>query len=1248
MRPIWRSTITAATAAVLVATTASPSHAVEPNGADEQPPIVGSAAWLGKKAEPPVTVTLVNGDRVVVTNGSTVAVLPREDGSQPLVETRQVGDDVYVYPADVVEALAAGKLDEELFNVTGLVRQGYDDAHSDSLPLIAQYADPAAATVTPRGAETGVVLASIGSAALSADKATATDFWADLTAPESRSAGSIEKLWLDRKVEATLDQSTAQVNAPAAWAAGLEGAGSTVAVLDTGADAEHPDLQGRIVAGADFTDSGSWNDGNGHGTHVASTVGGTGAASDGAKRGVAPQAELFVGKVLSDAGSGSTSGIIAGMEWAVAQGADIVSMSLGNSGPADGCVDPMAMAAESLSASSDSLFVVAAGNVGPGNNTISSPGCAPSVLTVGAVDRDDSTAVFSSRGPIEGTHVLKPEITAPGVGISAAASGGRGQYAYQSMSGTSMATPHVSGAAAILKQRHPEWDGEQLKAALVSSAETDIPGDVRETGGGRLDVIAAVNETVTGAPALQAGTFDWPHANDEAVTIDVPYTNLSDAAVTLRLEVEGVTGNDGSPVKGKLATLEQDTVTIEPGATATVPLRVNPAAKLAAEQYGDVTGRIVATGDADVSTPFSLYVQPETVRVTVKVIDRNGNPASGASSLDIVNIDTSSGSRRANGGAGEHVVEVRPGRYFVSSFVATPDAEGTTKLVDSVSYLARPELKISEDTTVVLDARDAERITVKTDRPSETRAMSLAFVRSWDDTWRHSGTLTATSTVNAVYADVQGRARDGEFEFRHFWRNAAPLIDDLSVVGGDELHPTPASYSANNLSGTGRLPVADAGNGTAAELATADVAGKIALVRIADGATSVQAAVSAAHAAGAKAVLAFHAATGRWQPKTGAGAQLPAYAIPSEEAAALQARLAAGPVELQWDFTASSPFVYNLAFSQDTPFTDAKQFVVRDKKLGRTEATYQAMGAAVERLDMASAVDAAGYGVSVGSFQPVQAPSTRTELYTAAGGVRWQSAVLGYFPFGEVMLDELRGYEPGSVRSDSWYDGVVSPSAMESYTGEVMLAAERQGNLIGFASGMWADGSGHWAGQGSFGDIGNLKLRRNGEEIGRSIYTSDVFEVPADDAEYELELYTQKIGGQLATWQRSTEVTTVWKFRSQLDENVHSQGLAVMFPRVDLPEDGMKTLAAKAGQELQLSVTGHAGYTPGTITSANLATSTDGVTWVDAPTAEKDGEWVAVVDHSGASGRPVSVRVTITDSNGNSVTQTVVRAYDVR
>ncbi len=303
---------------------------------------------------------------------------------------------------------------------------------------------------------------------------------------------------------------------------------------------------------------------------------------------------------------------------------------------------------------------------------------------------------------------------------------------------------------------------------------------------------AAIDQAVTGAPALQGGAFDWPHTSDEAVTIDVPYTNASDAPVTLQLEVEGVTGNDGSLVKGKVATLGQDSVTIAAGATATVPLRIDPAAKLAAEQYGDVAGRILATGDATVSTPFSLYVQPETVRLTIKLLDRNGNPADGASTVDVINTDTSSGNRWYNGGAAEQVTDVRPGRYFVSSFVATrrrTPAPPRSSIRSATS--ARPELTISKDMTLVLDARDADRITVKTDRRSETRSTTLSFARSWDDMWGHSGTITTGPTVTSIYADVQGTAHDGDFEFGHYWRRYAPLVEDLSVVGGGTLHPDP-------------------------------------------------------------------------------------------------------------------------------------------------------------------------------------------------------------------------------------------------------------------------------------------------------------------------------------------------------------------------------------------------------------------------------------------------------------------------
>ncbi|MFE0651201.1 S8 family serine peptidase [Streptomyces sp. NPDC059534] len=1256
MRPISRTALGAATAAVLAVTAVAPSMANEPqDSTTAKRPLVGSeaSARAGEGAGRAATVTLVTGDRVLVTRDAAgdpaATVLPREDGTVPLVQTRRSGQDLYVYPEGATAALAAGRVDEELFNVTGLVRQGYDDASTTTLPLIAVYGSDLARSVpaAPRGARRGQVLKAVDGVALTAEKKQAATFWAEVSAPAARSASGLRKLWLDRKVQATLEQSTKQVHAPEAWAAGYDGTGTKVAVLDTGADAEHPDLKGRIAASENFTDSETADDHQGHGTHTISTVGGSGAASGGRKKGVAPGAQLLNGKVLNDSGSGAASWIIAGMEWAVAQGADVVSMSLGSTVPTD-CTDPMSVAAEELARNKGTLFVIAAGNSGPTLNTVSSPGCAPSVLTVGATDRDDSTAYFSSRGPTTVHHTLKPEIAAPGVGISAAAAGGRGVYAYQSMSGTSMATPHVAGAAAIVKQRHPDWTAQQVKAALVSSAESDLPGDVREVGGGRLDVKAAIDQTVLGAPAVQGGTFAWPQDRSDRTTVSVPYTNTSDAPVTLKLAVEKVTGNDGSAVRSAVAHLGARTVTVPAGATVQVPLDIAPDARLERAQYGDVTGRVLATGPGGVhvSTPFSLYVEPETVTLRVKLVDRQGNPATGASSLDVIGTDDASGERRFNEGAADQVYRLRPGSYFLSSFVTTPDAGEGAKLTDSLSYLGRPQLELKKDTTVVLDARKAHKLSVKTDKTSELRGATLAFARSWDDFWLHAGTAAGPRTIRGYYASVEGRADEGDFEFGSYWRSAAPQITSLRTADGLTLHPLTASIASDNLDGTGSARLVDAGTGTPEELAAAGVQGRIALVRLADDTTSAGTLARNAKAAGAVAVVAYHSTPGRWYPSGGfTGLGLPVLSVPADEATALRGRLAAGEVTLAWKATAKSPYVYNLAFPETGAIRDDRTYRVRDTELGRTDATYGSAGIATDFPEFPGARRPNGLRIGFGSLETVPAPGTRTEYYSA-GDTAWEPMVGSSFPFGEIMLATPRTYQAGEKRAENWYDGVIAPTAPRDTAGRPVLVSERQGNLIGFANAMWGDGT-HYAVPGSFGDIGNVRLSRDGEVLGESGWPFGVFEVPAEAGTYTLEQNTMKIGSKV--WARSTSVNSVWKFTSKLDESVYSQGIPILFPRYNLPEDGLKTLAATDGQQIGLTATGHAGYTPAALTSARLSYSYDGgTTWTEARVSQQGGGWTATVNHAGVTGKQVTLRTELTDANGNSVTQTVVRAYDVR
>ncbi|MFD9426538.1 MULTISPECIES: hypothetical protein [unclassified Streptomyces] len=251
------------------------------------------------------------------------------------------------------------------------------------------------------------------------------------------------------------------------------------------------------------------------------------------------------------------------------------------------------------------------------------------------------------------------------------------------------------------------------------------------------------------------------------------------------------------------------------------------------------------------------------------------------------------------------------------------------------------------------------------------------------------------------------------------------------------------------------------------------------------------------------------------------------------------------------------------------------------------------------------------------------------------------------FPFAAFMADQYRVHQPGDRRTEEWYRGLLRPAATRDTDGGLALAAERQGDLIGFRSALWLDGSGdHWSYGGSFGD---LLLKRDGEESARSTYPYDAFKVPAEDSAYELTQNLSKIDTSDRNWLRSTALTTTWSFRSRLEPDVYSRGVPIFFPAYDLPVDGVNTLPARGGIKVGLSAEGHAGYTPGTITEASLSYSYDGgTTWTRAPTEQRAGTWTATLDHTGATGKQVMLRATLTDSNSNSVTQTITRAYDVR
>ncbi|MER7306901.1 S8 family peptidase [Streptomyces griseoluteus] len=248
---------------------------------------------------------------------------------------------------------------------------------------------------------------------------------------------------------------------------GLTGRGVKIAVLDTGVDTDHPDLVGRIEDTASFVPGETVEDGHGHGTHCIGTAAGPASPQQGPRYGVATEARILAGKVLGNSGSGADGQILAGMAWAVASGARVISMSLG-ARVRPGELFPLTyeqLAQRALERGT--LIVAAAGNeshrpefVKP----VGRPANCPSILAVASLDQSLMTSFFSCQA-INGMGG-EINIAAPGRDVHSAAPGG----GYRTLSGTSMATPHVAGVVALLAEVSPNDSADGLKASLLAGA----------------------------------------------------------------------------------------------------------------------------------------------------------------------------------------------------------------------------------------------------------------------------------------------------------------------------------------------------------------------------------------------------------------------------------------------------------------------------------------------------------------------------------------------------------------------------------------------------------------------------------------------------------------------------------------------------------------------------------------------------------------------------------------------------------
>ncbi|WP_030173286.1 S8 family serine peptidase [Streptomyces sp. NRRL S-813] len=1191
------------------------------------------------------SVTLVTGDKVTVTDlggGKKTVSVRRPQGAIGAVRTQVANGTVTVVPDEARPYLRAGRLDPRLFDVSELLRQGLGDASTGELPLIVTYGKNAR-MATPRGAERTRNLASVHGAAVKAGKGRV--FWREFTgrdddrgrtphgtSQDGRSlapANGIDKVWLDGRVTAAMADSNAQIGTPTAWEAGLTGKGVTVAVLDTGVDTSHPDLAGRVSRTRSFVDGEDVADRNGHGTHVTSTVGGSGAASDGREKGVAPDATLAVGKVLDDQGSGSESQIIAGMEWAARDvHARIVSMSLGSTDPSDG-TDPMAQAVNTLTEETGALFVIAAGNTGA-PSSIGSPGAADDALTVGAVDSADQAAYFTSAGPRFGDNALKPDLSAPGVDILAARSqltDGSGYYT--SMSGTSMATPHVAGVAALLAQEHPDWSGARIKDALMSSSrQLDAPAYV--LGAGRLSVPDAVDARITATGSADLGFYRWPYPANKPVTRTLTYTNSSDQDMRLALSVRGAP--DG------VATLADSTLTVPAHGTASTTVTGDGAKA----EVGDTSGQIVASaaGTPVAHTAFGLVKEDERYTLTVHVKDRDG--AAAAADLAVQQLAAGTDPFPAHvGDLGTLELRLKPGTYSVTSFLDVRGSHGADSL--GLGFLAAPEITLDRDREITLDGRRLREIRADVSRRTETRQLLMEYDRNAGGSDLFDA-VQVPLAYDSVFAAPTAPVKQGTFEYRTVWRLGKPLLE-VKGVGDAVVQP-----GGTLVEGRSRLPLVDVGAG---DFTGEDVRGKAVLARLADG-TEPAALAQAAQNAGAKALFVTDDAPGRltawWGTDDNADRPLQIATVDTADAARLRTAR-----QVDMTGTRDTPYVYDLADGHPGAIPDRDlTYAPTGRRIATVRARFHAAQPAEGGEFRYSITDT--FPIGLGFQERIDYPAERTDYVSTGPGQLWHESVA----LGAATLEERSGlvrYDGGTHPTLNWFKPVWHP-----WLGTGLgWGQQRAGNQLQFNAPGWGDSGPDHTG---FGDVWSedsgmtqtTTVYVDGEEADRRNGSGAyVWDAPADEHTYKLVTDTAL---DTAHFELATRGHAEWAFRSSATPEDHWTALPLINLAFDLDTDLAGLL--KAGGRVPVGL--HAEYVAGapgtgTIGAGKLEVSYDeGATWrtvgLTGEQGGRGGQGEQASWHGSLTvprgAATVSLRASASDDRGGSVRQEIVRAVGVR
>jgi subtilisin family serine protease len=611
-----------------------------------------------------------------------------------------------------------------------------------------------------------------------------------------------------------LDRGPQQIGAPALWGAGLEnsGQGIKIGIIDEGIDQTHPFFSpagytmpagfpkgqvayttAKVIVARAFPPARPvWKhaskpfdpEHSSHGTHVAGiAAGNANTPAQGARiSGVAPRAYLGNYKALtiptdSDVGlDGNSPELVAAIEAAVADGMDVLNLSLGE--PEIEPSRDIVVKALAAAAKAGVVSVVAAGNdyAEFGRGSVGSPASAPDAITVGAVTTtrsgpDDVAAGFSSSGPTPLSLRLKPEVSAPGVSILSAAPGA----AYTALSGTSMAAPHVAGAAALLLQRHPAWTPAQVKSALTLTGDTAWADEKRSTelsavrgGGGVVNLARADAPLVFASPA--AISFGLVRPNTQ-VSKQVVLSDAGGGAGDWDVGLERQTGTDA--------------VLLEAPPVVTVPGTFTVTARATGAPAEEVSGHLVLSrGSERRRIPYWLGGgAPQLAGVKTTPLRRPG----------LYTATTRGGTARVT----SYRFPAKPTGFGFSAELPGPERVYRFTLPRAAANFGVAVVSNANGVRVeprVVHAGDERRLTGYAALPFNLNP----YLRTFGDPVLAAGTILPAAGTYDIVFDSPSAAVAGKFAFR-FWVNdtrppsavlrtprvkaGAPLVISVSDAG---------------------------------------------------------------------------------------------------------------------------------------------------------------------------------------------------------------------------------------------------------------------------------------------------------------------------------------------------------------------------------------------------------------------------------------------------------------------------------